>query len=317
MRIGSITSANSMSAMQTTATGSKDQKSKSIQNEITNVQQQMQKLSSKEDLSAHEKTNERKKLQKEISGLNTELKQYQEELRRSQKREIMAAELREDKEPEKEDKAEDRIQATEESSNAADQKNLSADKQPTAQQETVITQNSDGTVILKGALDENKTHGTDAEKKQANDPKEEVIEEKEPSNNGNDIVTNTNLSGKKIYAMVAADSSLQQTNHLGTIISKSRNGIAILKGEINEDENRGVNTERKQAELEKMEKQERRAIAFQSSLLSEANNAIQSSAETNASANDKAQANTQNMISAFNVSQEEQILQQNFYVSIR
>ena len=64
MGIGSITSAKTMTVMQVAPSALKDQKSKSIQNEITEVRQQMQKLSSKEDLSANEKTNERKKLQK-------------------------------------------------------------------------------------------------------------------------------------------------------------------------------------------------------------------------------------------------------------
>ena len=91
MGISSITSANSMSVMQMTGANSKVQKSKSIQNEITNAQQQIRKLSSQEDLSAAEKANERKKLQKEISGLNTELKQHQDELSRSQRREILMA----------------------------------------------------------------------------------------------------------------------------------------------------------------------------------------------------------------------------------
>ena len=72
MEIGSITSAKTLTVTQVTPSVLKDQKSKSIQNEITEVRQQMQKLSSKEDLSAKEKTNERKKLQKEISGLTTE-----------------------------------------------------------------------------------------------------------------------------------------------------------------------------------------------------------------------------------------------------
>ena len=93
-----------MSAMQMAAPNLKDQKSKNIQSDITNAQQQMKKLSSKEDLSANEKTNERKKLQKEISSLNIELKQYQEELRKSQKKEVMMAELQEDTKPAPEEK---------------------------------------------------------------------------------------------------------------------------------------------------------------------------------------------------------------------
>ena len=96
MGIGSITSTNSMSGMQMITAASTDPKIKNIQNEITDAKQQMQKLSSKEEISANEKASERKKFQKEISDLNTELKQHQEELRKSQKREIMLAELRED-----------------------------------------------------------------------------------------------------------------------------------------------------------------------------------------------------------------------------
>ena len=101
MGIGSITSTNSMSVMQMTSSDLRDQKSKNIQNDITDAQQQMQKLASKEELSADEKANEKKKLQREISNLNTKLEQHQEELVRSHKREIMLAQLLEDREPAK------------------------------------------------------------------------------------------------------------------------------------------------------------------------------------------------------------------------
>lgn len=111
-----------MSVTQMTAADVKDQKSKNIQSDITTAQQQMQKLSSKDDLSANEIANERKKLQKEISGLNTKLKQHQEELRRSQKREIMMAELLEDKKTVKEETPEDKIRPAETSSETADKK---------------------------------------------------------------------------------------------------------------------------------------------------------------------------------------------------
>ena len=87
MGISGIASTNSMSVMQMSSTGLKDHKSKNIQNEITEVQQQIQKLSSAEELSANEKEDERKKLLKEKSSLDSELKQHQEELLRSQKRE--------------------------------------------------------------------------------------------------------------------------------------------------------------------------------------------------------------------------------------
>lgn len=317
MGISSITSTNSMSAMQMTGANSRDQKSKSIQSEITNAQQQIRKLSSKEDLSVTEKTNERKKLQKEISGLNTELKQHQDELRRSQRREILIAEPQEEKELAKEDTSEDKIQAKETSSDTTDPKNLPSDKQQAAQPGTVITRSSDGTVIFKGTLNQDKNPGIGTEKKQADELSEKAIDEKEAISEDNDIVTDTNLSGKKMYAMTAADSSMQQANSLGTIIAKTSGGIAILKGEINQDGNLGADTERKQAELEKMEKQEQRAMAFQFSILGDANNAIQSATETNVSATAEMQDNVKNNISALNLSQDEQALLQNFNVSIR
>ena len=141
MGIGSITSAKTMTVMQVAPSALKDQKSKSIQNEITEVRQQMQKLSSKEDLSANEKTNERKKLQKEISGLTTELKQHQDDLLRSQKREQMLAKLWEDKKPVKEDISETDTRSEEEASNTTDKSDQSYKEQPSAQTNSIIAQN--------------------------------------------------------------------------------------------------------------------------------------------------------------------------------
>lgn len=104
MGIGSVTSTNNMSSAKMLTAVSTDSKINSIQNKITDAKQQMQKISPKEDLSVNEKEIERKKLQKEISSLNTELKQHQEALSKSQKREILMAELQEDQEQTKEKK---------------------------------------------------------------------------------------------------------------------------------------------------------------------------------------------------------------------
>lgn len=309
MGISSITSMNSMPVSQTAATGLRDQKSKSIQNEITSTQQQIRKLSSKEDLSANEKTNKQKQLQKEISGLNAELKQYQDELRKSQKREIMMAELQEDQEPAKEEKSEDQIQAVKEASqNPADKKDLpnDNDKPQTERQGAVISQNNDGVVILKDALNQDKSADTNTENKPAD----------ASQNEDDDTAADANLSGQEIYATAAADSSLQQADRLGTVVARTRNGIAILKGEMKQDENLGADTTRKQAELEKMEKQEQRATAFQSSILGEANSAAKSAIETNESVKDSTQDNTKTVANAFNLFPEDQTLQQQFYVSI-
>ena len=302
MGIGSITSTNSMSSMQTLKAVSTDPKIKKIQSEITNAKQQMQKLSPTEELSDNEKEIEREKLQKEISSLNTKLKQHQEELRKSQNKEIRMAELQEDQKLTKEEKSEDK----------ADEKNLPTNKQQTGSQGTVIANNNDGTVILKGKMNQDEKRSIDTEEKQADETKE-----KEAKTINSD--TEFSLSHKKIYALVSADSSVRQASRQGAVIASTRDGIAILKGEINQDEKRGVDTEKKQAELEKMEKKEQRAIAFQSSILGEANNTIKTAVETNVTGtNDKEQVHAKNnaFINALKVSQEEpQAAQQRFHVS--
>ncbi len=323
MGIGRIASTtNNMSIMQVTSADLKDQKSKNIQNEITEMQQQMQKLSSEEELSVNEKANERKKLQKEISSLNTELKQHQEDLLRLHKREIMMAQLQEAQEPEKEE-SEDTVRAEETASDTPDEQPLPTDERqlPTEEQQpplpgSVITQNSDGTVVFKDAIKQDRQPDVDTEKP-TDTLKEEVIVEEETKPADNDTVTDAGLSGKEMQAMVSANSSVQQAGLQGTIITKTNDGIAILKGEIKQDERRDVDTERKQAELEKLEKQEQRATLFQFSILGDANKAMKASTESDAAAREEAQtaAEKNAYITAMNLSQE-QTAQQRFYVSV-
>lgn len=227
------------------------------------------------------------------------------------------AELQEDQKPAKEEKSEDQIQAVKEASqNPEDKKDLPDDKPQTERQEAVISQNNDGVVILKDALNQDKSADTNMENKPADASQKEAIDKKEPQNKDDDMTADTNLSGREIYATAAADSSLQQADRLGTVVARTRNGIAILKGEMKQDENLGADPTRKQAELEKMEKQEQRATAFQSSILGEANNAAKSAIETNESAKDSTQDNTKTVANAFHLFPEDQTLQQQFYVSI-
>lgn len=316
MGIGSVTSMNSMSGIQTNMTASTDPKIKNIQSEITDAKQQMQKLSSQEDLSVNEKTDERKKLQKEISDLNTELKQHQEELSRSQKREIMLAELREDQNPTKEEATEDKLQATKDSSDQEDEKKLPLEEQPSESQGTVIARNSDGVVILTEETNPNENQGVSAETAQTAETQEDTAAtETKPT--VSDTVTDTGLNHKDMRAMVSADSSVQQANRQGAIVAKTRDGIAILKGEMKLDELRGADTEKKQAELEKMEQREERATTFQFSVLGEANNAMKSAVGVSGATN-AVQANAENnaYLNAMKISQEnEQAAQQRFFVS--
>lgn len=286
MGVGSITSMNSMSNMQMARASSNDVKSKKIQNEITDLQQKIQKISSNEALSIDEKVNERKKQQQAISSLNTELKRHQEEILWSQKRELMMAELQEDKE--------------------------TAEKQG-----TVIFKNDDGTVILKEDTNQDEKRDVDADKKQTDETQKEDNAEKEPKTIAEDVKdANTAMPEKNVHAIISGGASAEQVSQQRAVIAKIRGGIAVLKGEINQDERHGINTDKKQAELEKLEKQEERAKTLRSSTLDGNNRTknpmanirvtgIQSRTE------DKDSVNVSKLLS-----EETQASQQTFYVSL-
>lgn len=317
MGIGAITSTNSMSAMQLTSADLKDQKSKNIQTEIDDVQQKLRKLSSDEELSVSEKANEKEKLQKEKSSLDTELKQHQEELLQSHKREIRLAELQEDRNPKKEDKAENGVQPSDASSDPAGENNLPADRQQTAQPGTVIAKSSDGTVILKEVLNQAANTGADTETRPADETGEDTTAPSAAEPADAEPVTDAGPSAQEMHAMISADSSMQLASRQGTLVTKTDDGIAVLKGEIRQDELLGGDTERKKAELKEMQKQMQREMAFQFSMLNEADNAMQSTAETNASMkNPQTAAERTFHVSGLSAAQEDQAMQQGFQVAI-
>lgn len=265
MRVGSVASMNSVPNVQMTRARSTDVKSKKIQNEIAEKQQQMRKISSEEELSADEKVNEQKKQQKEISGLNTELKRHQEELLRSQKRELMMAQLQDHGNPAEEVKSADQVRTNETDKNGIAEKEAKTSAGSSAPQaddrENVIFKSEDGTVILKGERNR--------EQKQTDKIKEDSVVENEKKNAEDE--TDTGLSQKKVHAMIASDASVQQKSIRGAAISKIREGIAVLKGEIEQDKRHGIDTDKKQKELEKLEKQEEQARTFPFSVSDEKN----------------------------------------------
>ena len=321
MGIGGITSANSMSVMQMPSTDLKDQKSKNLQTEITDVQQDIQKLSSETELSVNEKENERKKLQKEKSSLDTELKQHQDELLRSQKREALLAELRETQNPKTETDTEDSAKKAGMSTDAADQKNLPSEERQNAQPGTVISQNSDGTVILKEVMGQAEKGDADMEASPTEEARSSAVTaaESEPMDDETetDPAEGFRPTEKEMHAMVSADSSMQIADRQGALVAKTDDGIAILKGEIRQDEYRGTDTGSKQEELKEMQKQNQRAQALQFSFLNDASSALQAAAETDASAKESGKAAERTFyVSGLSAAQEEQAAQHGFQVSI-
>lgn len=314
--IGSIASSGSMSYKQITSSDLKDQKSKSLQNDISDVQQKIKRLSSEEDLTVTEKAEEKQKLQQEKSELSTKLKLHQDELQKSQKRDIKLAELQEDRKPEKEEDAESKVQAVETSSaaDAANEKKLPADDRHSLPPGTVITRNSDGTVILKEILNQAAESDTGAQTQQAEALKEDSAAEKEKKAAEDESDAEIGLTGTEVQAMVSADAAMQQADRQGSLVDRTGNDISVLQGEIKQDAYRGTDTESKEAELKGMQEQRKREMAFQFSMLGEANRAT----GTDDTANNAAQANADRTfrVSGVNTSPEEQALQQGLQVSI-
>lgn len=317
--IGSISSLNSSSSRQITSSDLKDQKSKKLQNDITEIQRQMQKLSSDEALTATEKAEEKKKLQKEKSNLSTKLQQHQDELLKTQKRERNLAALQEDREPAKEEDSAGRIQAMEtaSSTDTADETKRSADNRHAMQPGTIISQTSDGTVILKEILNQSADSDVKTQNSQAAAVKEDASAEKEEKTAEDESKTESGLTGNQVQAMVSADSTMQQAKHQGTLVNKTGNDIAVLKSEIKQDALRGADTDKKEAELKEMQKQQKREMAVQFSMMGEANRTAQTASETAFSAN-STQIDTERTfhVSGVNASPEDQALQQGFHVSI-
>ncbi len=64
-----------------------DQESKNLQNQISQKQKQLQELSSNEEMSVEEKMKKRQEIQKEITDLNSQLRQHQMEQRKEKQQE--------------------------------------------------------------------------------------------------------------------------------------------------------------------------------------------------------------------------------------
>lgn len=75
------------------------------------------------------------------------------------------------------------------------------------------------------------------------------------------------ISGTGMQETVAADLAMRQLRSRQSVISGMENDIAILQGEIRQDEARGANVEQKQAALKKQEEKVQKASAPRFSVL--------------------------------------------------
>lgn len=228
MGINGVKATEGFAGGQAKAAQSADVVSKGIQDDIENVQREKQALSSKEELSVEEKMKKRKELQQELSSLNAKLRQRQAEIRREQQKEAAAGELR----------AEDGRDSEEKKAG------LKTDEKQAARQDGSNRQDW-------------KTEA--AKQKNSKDEKADIKGSKENKADAEDA----GISEDEMRRVVSTDAAIEQTRQKGSIIARMEGGRVILKGEIEQDEIRGEDVEKKQAELEKLEEKIRQAAAMQ------------------------------------------------------
>lgn len=271
MGVGGINAAGGMSVGQMKSQ-STDAVSKSIQNKITTVQQKMQQLSSKEDLPVEEKTKKRQELQQELSSLNTQLRQHRADTSRKQ-RQTEAGETQRQAEAGRKSQQEAAVKEAE-----ADRQKAEAARAEAVQTEKVQTAKAQPEKAQPESR-QNEPAQAETEQKDKVQPKEAQAENGQNSRNTKEIENiDTGFSRREVRAMAAAETSMARAQRQGAVVARIEGGVAILRGEISQDEARGINVERKEAELARQEEKSWNATASQSTVLGEARQVMREAA---------------------------------------
>ncbi len=182
MSISGVSASKNVSAERMIKQEPVDAISKSIENEISDVQRQRQQVS-KQDLSADEKMKKRRELQQEISRLNNQLRQRQAEARREQNKEKVVKErdaeaVRIDDEKKAQDAASQRDETREKESKTVEMQDAKREKlnaQTVVSAETAVSQSRlqsrvvsgirNDIKILKGEIRQDKARGENVDDK--------------------------------------------------------------------------------------------------------------------------------------------------------
>ncbi len=314
MGISSVGGMESLSGAQMAMASPVDTTSKSIENKISDVQRQMQQLSSKQGMSAEEKMRKRQELQQEVSSLYTQLRQHQSEVRKEQRRDAVAEKVL------VKNGAAKRHGTAQEGSTAKKstvaQESEQAKKSAAAQESGMAKESS-------AAKESGMAKGTDAVNesgmaKGSAAAKESGIDKGDVQSQG------TGLSAIGMRAMSTADTSMERARRQGMVVARIEGGIAILISEISQDEARGVDVERKQAEREKLEEKAVQASASRFLILGEAHQTMRESvqagkngAEANGAAKTGVSLKDRPLIQATNYAKENaQAAQRWFYMPV-
>lgn len=117
-------------------------------------------------------------------------------------------------------------------------------------------------------------------------------------------------------AMVSGNMSVDQIKTRGKVVAQIENGIAILKGEISQDELRGMNVDKKRSDLEKQEEKAQKAAASQFSDIGETMRKTAQTSDEKGKTKGRQDAKDRAILKATNYSKEESDKQKQFFVSV-
>lgn len=267
--IGNITSVRSVSAMQKPEVKPVDTASKNIKDDISDVERQKQAYSSKEDITVDEKRKRRQELQQELSSLKTKLRISEAEARKESQKED-AAKAKEKEEAAKAERKETQTGKVKEDASGGGEIKAAVQKQDTDKAKAEETgagktgtekTGTDGFRIderaeISGAAEDDKKTGAKKDKEQT-----------------------PGFSGREMQSMIAEDKAAERAERQGVIVARIENDIVILKGEIKQDEERGVDVTKKKEELKEQEERAQRATNAQFSAIGQTNRKLQETAQ--------------------------------------
>ncbi len=267
MAINSISALGSASGGQMAKSQPIDTVSKGIKDEISLMQRKLQDVSSKEHMSSEEKMKKRQEIQQKISSLNNKLRQHQSEVGKEKRKKILADEMKAES-VQKDKKQTDKVSAEEKRTGKVQQEEKRADGVRT-----------DKAGVAKTQTDREKLGRTQPEEKQTGkvqmDGEQDVKTSAEKPAESYGEKADAGLTRRGMRAISTANAAVERADYQGTVVAQIEGGIAILKGEIKQDEFRGENVEYKQTELAKQEDRAMQAAASRYSVLGEARQAMQ------------------------------------------
>lgn len=267
--IGNTASVRSISAVQKQGVKPVDTERKSIEKDISDVEQQKQAFSSKEDIPVDEKMKRRQELQQELSSLKTKLRMSEAEASKESQKEAMADEQSAVKgteadgesraaqavkeaaaEAKEKEEASKKEAAKAEKKEAQIQRMKEIASQGTAEKTDAQKKDADQTKVGEAVAGKTGTDGSGIDERAA---KTGVAEDDKKTDTNQDKGQISGFSKREMQSMISEDEAAKRAKQQGTIVARLENDIVILKGEIKQDEDRGGDVTKKKEELKEQE----------------------------------------------------------------